>query len=183
MKSELRKLYKSIRNRISPSEKNTFDNRIFTLFINSELYKKAEKLLFYISFGSEVDTVSLIDYALKDGKNVAVPYCNGNKMEFYAIDSLDCLTEGRFGIPTVVPCEERLVRDFAGYICVVPALSFDKSGNRLGYGGGFYDRFMSSQNIPAVGLAYERCIHSELPAEEHDMNVDYILTENRFEKL
>lgn len=183
MKNKLRILYKSVRNSISDHEKSNFDGRIFTQFINSALYKNSKSLLIYISVGTEADTLNIIDYALKDGKSVAVPLCIKKEMHFCRINSFDSLIEGKYGIPTVKSEKCDLINDFDGAICVVPALSFDAYGNRLGYGGGYYDRFLSGKTIPTVGLCHERCIHSALPAEEHDIKVKYILTENSIKKL
>lgn len=183
MKSKLRKLYKSVRNGLTDVEKRTFDNRIFTRFINSSVYRESHTLLIYVSFGSEADTLDIIRFALDDGKCVAIPFCNGKEMDFYILNSLECLVEGKFGIPSVVPDESRLIRDFSDSVCIVPALSFDSSGNRLGYGGGYYDRFLGDKDITTVGFCFGRCIHSVLPAEKYDVKVDYVLTENEFKKL
>lgn len=183
MKNKLRLLYKSVRNSITIKEKSEYDGRIFVSFINSYLYRNSSTLLIYISFGSEADTLDIIKFALNDGKCVAVPYCYGNEMRFYSINSVESLVEGKFGIPTVKPDDNNIVVDFNDTVCVVPALSYDKYGNRLGYGGGYYDRYLSDKEITTVGLCYERCIHSALPAEEHDIKIDYVLTENRFKKL
>lgn len=182
-KNLLRQFYRSVRNSLSEKEKIEYDRRIFTQFVNSRLYNDAGLLLIYFSFGSETDTINIINYALDNGKTVAVPYCKGDEMKFYIIRSSDELVKGRFGIPTVIPDSGKLIRDFGNALCVVPALSFDSMGNRLGYGGGYYDRFLSDKNIATVGLCYERCIDSALPAEEHDIKVNYVLTENRFKKL
>lgn len=182
-KCNLRKLFKSVRNCITAEEKADYDSRIFTSFINSPIFLNASLLLIYVSFGSEADTLNIINFALKSGKRVAVPFCNGDLMEFYEISSTENLSEGKFGIPTVFPDENKRINDFDGTVCVVPALSFDMSGNRLGYGGGFYDRFLCDKQILTVGLTYERCLCHFLPAEEHDMKINFILTEYRFVKL
>lgn len=182
-KNLLRQFYRSVRKSISEKEKIDYDRRIFTRFVNSRLYNDAESLLIYVSFGSEADTFNIINHALKRGKVVAVPYCKGEEMQFYAIDSCDDLVKGKFGIPTVIPDNKNLISDFSKSLCIVPALSFDNSGSRLGYGGGFYDRFLSDKNITTVGLCFERCVDYCLPAEEHDIKINYILTENRFKKL
>ncbi|MBQ2904422.1 MAG: 5-formyltetrahydrofolate cyclo-ligase [Clostridia bacterium] len=182
-KSGLRKLYKSVRDSISSKEKTEFDSRIFTLLTNSSIYRDADLLLIYVSFGSEADTFAVIGQALGSGKRVAVPFCSGDVMEFYELFTIDSLEIGKFGIPTVIPDKNNAVIDFAGSLCIMPALSFDKSGSRLGYGGGYYDRFLCDKDIVKVGLCYERCLSCGLPSEKHDVKADYILTENRFMKL
>ena len=177
-KKELRKLYKSTRESVSENEKNLFDSKIFTFLINSELFKKAEILLIYVSVCNEIDTYSIINFALSEGKKVAVPYCVGNMMNFLVIDSLNDLVDGKFGIPTADPEKCLSVENFGNALCIVPALSFDNYGNRLGYGGGFYDRFLCINQVKTVGLCYERCISNKLPIKKNDIAVDYIINEN-----
>ncbi len=177
-KKELRKLCKSIRKRIGLGERLLFDSMIFTHLINSDLYKSSKTLLIYVSVNNEADTLNIIKYALADGKRVAVPRCNGNIMNFIELKSFEELSEGDFGIPTVDSDDNKIIDDFSDALCIVPGLGFDRYGNRLGYGGGYYDRFLSCNHVTSVGLCYERCRFDMLPAEEHDIKIDYILTEN-----
>ncbi len=179
-KKENRKHYKIIRKSITKEEKRCFDRRIFTFFINSVLYKKADKLLIYVSVNGEVDTLDIISRALSDGKKVAVPYCSGKEMKFLVINSPDDLSEGEFGIPTADPERCEFVSDFNNTLCIVPGLSFDVKGNRLGYGGGFYDRFLCAHPVDTVGLCYERCLSESVPTEKFDIKINYVLTENGF---
>lgn len=182
-KSQLRKFYKSVRKSVSLDEKHWFDNRILSFLINSQLYKNAETILIYVSFNDEVDTFNIIKCALSDGKKVAVPYCLDNEMNFLVIKSTDDLSEGKFGIPTADPNKCVTIDNFCNAICVVPALSFDMYGNRLGYGGGFYDRFLSKNNFNTVGLSYERCISTLIPSEKYDVKIKCIITENGLRNL
>lgn len=181
-KKELRKLYKTIRKRISSDEKSCFDSRIFSFLINSDLYKNAENLLIYVSVNDEVDTLDIISRALSDGKKVAVPYCCGKKMKFSVIESFDDLCDGEFGIPTADPENCEVISDFNNTLCIVPGLSFDIHGNRLGYGGGFYDRFLSENPVDTVGLCYGRCLSRSIPSDKYDIVIKYILTENGLKK-
>lgn len=176
-KSEFRKLYKSVRKSLGRREKYDFDKRIFTSLVNSSLFQKSKSVLVYVSVNDEVDTADIIRFALEEKKNVAVPYCSGNKMDFLEIHSEDDLSEGKFGIPTADPDKCKVFNDFRDALCIVPGLSFDNFGNRLGYGGGFYDRFLENNKITTVGLTYERCISKIIPTEKYDIGIDYILTE------
>ncbi len=176
-KKELRDFYLGIRNCISDSEKIRFDRMIFTSFINSHFFNNYDTFLVYISFNSEVGTSALIQYLLEHKKKVAVPFCCGKIMDFYFINSADELVEGKFGIPSVDINKAEKAESFDNTLCIVPAVSFDNNGNRLGYGGGYYDRFLSKNNIPTVGLCYQRCISNIIPAEDNDIAIDYILTE------
>lgn len=179
-KDKLRKLYKNIRNSFGQIQKKELDARIMTQLINSDLYKNAELILIFVSFGSETDTKNIIDYSFFCGKRVAVPYCNGNEMFFYEIFSLNELVAGKYGIPTVKTGNNSPVECFDGALCIVPGLCFDFYGNRIGYGGGFYDRFLEKHNVPTVGLTYEKCICNQIPIEKFDKKIDAIITENYF---
>ncbi|MBR4858444.1 MAG: 5-formyltetrahydrofolate cyclo-ligase [Clostridia bacterium] len=182
-KIKLRTLFKSVRNGMDAECKKNLDSSILTRLVNSDVYKNATLILTYISFGSEVDTTELIKYSLSVGKRIAVPYCSGNQMDFYEISDISDTVNGRFGIPTVKPGNNHLITDFNNAICIVPGLSFDAEGGRLGYGGGFYDRFLVDKKIRTVALSYERCMYRSIPTDKYDISVSDIITENRHYKL
>lgn len=179
-KKQLREQYKLIRNSICDKAKTQADSLIFNQFINSDLLSDFDVFLCYVSVNSEADTIQIINYLLKCKKKVAVPYCCGSEMNFYEIDSIDDLIDGAYGIPTVDIGNHKKTEDFSNALCIVPALSFDLNGNRLGYGGGYYDRFLSKNNVRTLGIAYNKCLTNNLPFEEHDKTVDMILTDKGF---
>lgn len=148
------------------------------MLINSKFYKSADLLLTYVSVGSEADTRKLIEYSIKKGKQVAVPFCKGKEMQFYEINGLDELIEGEFGIPSVNMGYTLPVNNFENALCIVPGLCFDLYGNRIGYGGGFYDRFLEKHKVPTAALTYERCICSKIPSDSFDVRINRIITEN-----
>ncbi len=176
-KNELRDFYKKIRNNISECEKIQFDKMIFTSFINSFFIKKYDNFLIYVSVNNEVETANLIQFLLDNNKKVSVPNCQNRNMCFYSINSLDELTVGAFGIPSADISVCKKCENFDNTLCIVPAVSFDNNGNRLGYGGGYYDRFLSENKLPTIGLCYERCICELIPNESFDIKIDYVLTE------
>lgn len=178
IKSELRRFYRAKRK--SLADKILKDRQICESFLNSRLYIDAETILCYAALQDEINVDFIIENALKDGKKVAVPLCtdlNGN-MEFYYVNSLSELCEGTYGIREPNPDESEKVDDYSGCICLVPGLSFDKRGHRLGYGKGYYDKFIKKFIIISVGLCYNDLLSDELPAEKHDEAVDFIITEN-----
>ena len=177
-KKEIRKAFFDIRDSIARVERKEFNKDIFSNFINSTFIRKYDLFLIYVSVKSEVDTLVIIDYLLKTDKKVAVPHCDGNVMSFYIIKSINDLVDGVFGIPSVDISKSERVENFDKALCIVPGVSFDNNFNRLGYGGGYYDRFLSDNNITTLGLCYERCIADNLPAEDHDIKMDYVLTES-----
>lgn len=180
-KKDLRIQYKIIRK--SVADKSDADRRIAGYFINSPFFHNFDIYLCYVSVGSEVDTAVIIDKLLSAGKRVAVPNCQNGTMDFFEILSADELIIGAYGIPTADTAKANKITDFSRALCLVPALSFDKSGFRLGYGGGYYDRFLYAKNIKTLGLCYEDCISECLPAEEHDIKIKSVLTEKGFRFL
>jgi len=164
---------------------------------NWETYQEAELLLFYVSYRSEADTVELIKEALGTGHKVAVPKVTGADMIFYRIMEFSQLVEGYKGIlePDSERCEavtetwradDERTQSVKHHdlpkrsLLFVPGCAFDEAGGRMGYGGGFYDRFMEAYpDILRVALAYEEQIVEEVPREVHDKLVNVIMTEKR----
>lgn len=175
-KNLLRTEFKNKRKDIA--DKKSADIAITKKVIANELYLNADMVLTYVSFGDEVDTRRLIVYMLKNGKKVAVPYCQDNQMYFFEISSPSDLMLGKDGIPTVNPIGKIPVRPTPKTLCIVPALAFDKKGNRLGYGGGYYDRYLTNNKINCIGLCFENCITNEIPANNLDVKIPLIITEN-----
>lgn len=175
-KKDLRIKYKNIRNSIENT--SALGEKIFSQLIDSYMYKTADIVLAYWSVGSEVDTRRIIDKALEDKKKVAFPKCtdkNGN-MIFCYISAVSDLSDGMYGIKE--PINGVVADSFTeSSICLVPGLSFDKCGYRLGYGKGYYDRFLSNFCGTSIGLCYESCLCEELPREEFDKHVDYLITD------
>ena len=162
-KKQLRQLFKTVRSSLSFNEKQKFDLYIFTQFINSDYFKKYDLFLVYVSVGSEADSLNIIDYLINNNKRVAVPVCNQNTMNFFDINSLDELIKGKFGIPSVNEKTATKTVFTDKTLCIVPGICFDFYGNRIGYGGGFYDRFLSENPVDTLGLCYERCICNGIP--------------------
>jgi 5-formyltetrahydrofolate cyclo-ligase len=146
-------------------------------------YKKAHAVMFYAAFGSEVPTSEIIESALKDGKIVILPIADmrSNNLMLRRINDLAHLTESEYGIPE--PIIEH-TDDFKAEnidLVIVPGIAFDEEGWRIGYGGGFYDRFMQllGTDVPLLSIAFELQVVPKIPAESHDLPVDKIITENR----
>jgi len=146
-------------------------------FLDMPEYKQAKIIFAYISEKREPDTVGIIEQALRDGKTVALPISlDGGIMEPRAIKSLDELVIGRYNIPA--PTESApLVADEEIDLIIVPAVTFNDRGYRLGRGGGYYDRFLSKSDAFSVGLGRDRLIQ-EVPLESHDQCVKCLVTES-----
>ncbi len=185
-KIKLRSDCRKIRQDYSPEKKQALDRSILRRVVGLYQYRSARTLLTYVSKSIEVDTFGLIERAWRDGKRVAVPRCVEGTclMEFYYITSLDQLEEGSFGVPEPKPdaCE-RMDEVPEGAVCIVPGMSFDCDGFRLGYGKGYYDRFLSGFGGFTVGVCYSDCIRWRLPRGYFDKPVDMLVTDRYFRKI
>ena len=178
-KKSLRQQYRQIRETMEAEKKFQMDESIFKRILTLKEYKKEMNFFTYVSKEIEVDTMHLIEAALQAGKHVAVPRCvpGTYEMEFYYIQSLEDLAPGMFGVlePILERC--RKVEDFSHGFCVVPGLSFDTQGYRLGYGKGYYDRFLSSFEGFTVGICYHNCVRWKLPHGYFDRPVQLLVTD------
>ena len=172
-KEDLRKKYLNIRRNIDLSDKVEYDKDIFKKVINLQEYIESKLILTYVSLKDEVDTLKLIEYSLSIGKKVAVPKCIGKEMKFYLIDSVSDLKEGDFGI--LEPINDNILDNFESSICVIPGICFDRKGNRIGYGGGYYDRFLSTYNGLKIGITYKECICDKIDRDKYDVKLDKVI--------
>ncbi len=177
-KIELRAKYKKIRTECPPDIKNSLDKKITEKFLSLEEYTSCKALFAFVSSDIEVDTIEIIKRALADGKQVAVPKCTDKTghMEFYCINSLDDLKEGYFSLlePDTDICKK--AEDYDG-LCIVPGLCFDYQGFRIGFGKGYYDRFLQNFKGTTVGICYSKCVEKELPRGAYDKSVDIVVTD------
>ena len=177
MKKELRSHFTSVRRAAKNEHK---DNMIMAGLLRlSEIYD-ADNVLLYASYGSEVDTWDIAQELLERDIRIAYPKCSKDgSMTFHVVSDLSQLKKGLFGIcepDGSLPSPD--ITDKT--VCVVPGLAFSLSGERLGYGGGFYDRFLERYpDIITIGLAYEATTAMKLPSEKHDIAVKFVITEER----
>lgn len=173
MKKEfLRKKYKEKRDNIK--NKVTKNNLIYQKVINNKDILFSKTLLIYISINSEVDTIKIINYFLNT-KNIAVPKIIDNNMYFCYVTNLNELTSGKYNIPE--PTNENIVTDFDNAICIVPGICYDKKNYRVGYGKGYYDRFLSKNKIKTIGLCYKECMIEKIDNDKYDYKIDEVITE------
>ncbi|MBQ5545397.1 MAG: 5-formyltetrahydrofolate cyclo-ligase [Clostridia bacterium] len=179
VKSALRQQMKDIRRGMTPAQKVSADQIIRDTFLHSTSYTRSSVILTYVSTAIEVDTREIIRVALSEGKRVACPRCidGTRQMAFYYIESLEELTPCTFGVPEPEALPQRLYQGSSHPICIVPGLAFDRWGYRLGYGKGYYDRFLSGYRGWTVGLCYSDCVEYKLPHGHYDRAVDRLITE------
>ena len=180
-KQRLREERLAAREALSEQERSVLDDRITQKLLATSEYAEATTVLTYVSVSSEVSTRMFIERALRDGKTVAVPRClPGHCLEFVAITSLDQLIAAPFGLlepPKELPALTEEQMDAS--ICIVPALLVDTKRYRLGYGAGFYDRFLSTYPGKKICLAYQQNLsQTMLPHTASDVAVDVVITES-----
>ncbi|MBQ4642404.1 MAG: 5-formyltetrahydrofolate cyclo-ligase [Oscillospiraceae bacterium] len=148
--------------------------RLGELFAASECYQNAKTIYFYLPYNQEVRTIPMLERALQEGKRVAVPKVYGDTMRFIYLENLDQIAAGYAGIPEPV-CDEPVAEDKTALV-LMPGLAFDREGHRIGYGGGFYDRFLADEpDHPTLALCYDFQILEKLETEAFDIPVDCVL--------
>ena len=178
-KKELRIKMLKMRDQQKPADRALWDDIIYSKFTGSEYYRDARVIFIFVSFRSEVDTHRIIRKALEDGKTVGVPKVLSKEkgISVCRIESMSDLEEGYFGVLEpkegcpLIPAEEI-------DLIALPGAAFDRDGGRIGYGGGFYDKYLSETAAAAkkIALAYKMQVLSSVPMEDTDIRVDDIVT-------
>ncbi len=182
-KNRLREEYKIKRANIEPSKKRILDTKICERFLSLASFRFSDTLLMYYPLEGEVNVTPIAEAALALGKKVAYPKCDSKNltMKFHFVESLSELKKGYYGINE--PSENNPVYDIkdenihSGTICLIPALVYDKCGYRIGYGKGYYDRYLAHFKGAKAGIVYGDFIIDNLPRGRFDLAVDYILSE------
>jgi len=178
-KKEIRAEVKRNRRDASPEQIRENSNLICEKFLSLPEYKEAQVVFAYMDCKNEVETKKVIEQCWKDGKTIAVPKVFGETMKYYVISSYDDLEEGYFGIPEPkheslqeIVCEDGLM--------ILPGVAFDVYRHRVGYGGGFYDRYLEAHpDMKKIAFAFEFQMFEEVPFEEFDRQPEKIITEKR----
>lgn len=175
-KEIIRQSYLDIRNQIPRAEIEDRSARISRNIITSELFMKADKIYSYFPIGSEVDLRGLMQLCWDVGKRVAIPRILGKEMAFFEINDFDHLEDGPLG--TKQPPDSGAPTFWEHALVLCPGVAFDNRGYRLGYGAGYYDKFLAREpEHITIGVAYGSQIGADLPVEAHDMPLDYIVTD------
>lgn len=182
-KADIRTFIKEKREKLTKAEKDKFDEEIYEKLLSLPSYIGAKNIFVFVSFGDEVDTHAIINKALADKKQVSVPkvISKAQGMLAISIDSLEELAPGVMGIlePKTINVSKQAKRFD---LVILPGLAFDKSGGRLGYGGGFYDKFLQNLNkdCKLIGLGYDFQIIEKVPMENWDIKIQGVITESNF---
>lgn len=182
-KDSLRRELLARRDSIPPVVRRSKDRAIYELLVSLDEFRAATTILFFASFRSEVDTLDMIKTSLAQGKKAVLPRVvrDSRSLSLFEIRDLSELSEGYMGIPEPAVGEERSVPLTDVDLVVIPGAGFDASGNRIGYGGGYYDRMLAEAagTIPVVAPAYEEQFVESVPSEPHDRKVGIIVTDRR----
>lgn len=178
-KKALRELIYKKRSEMNLETKKQWDEEILSKILKSEYYKNSRVIFTYVSFQGEVDTIAFLKKALNDGKTICVPkvISKAEGMEAHEITSLDDLELSSYGIlEPKIHCP--LVNPLDIDLLIMPGVAFDKNNGRMGYGGGFYDRFLKKIKPQAmrIPIAYDFQIFDSIPLDEFDEKVDFIIT-------
>lgn len=159
--------------------------------INTDSYNRAEEEIFqqlkqmgpvaergyfygYYPLGRELSLLKFLSWALEAGKRVALPKVDGDEMDFYEITSLKEVEKGSFGV--MEPVTKKRV-NWQEAVCLTPGVGFDRQGNRIGHGAGYYDKYFSRHpRLVKVGIAYDFQIVEALPTKKNDIPMEYLVT-------
>lgn len=181
IKKELRTKYQSLRKSMAEEERRTLSAEICGHILGSRLYQEADIIYIYYPLGSEVSLTSVAEDAILTGKTLAFPKVYGDDMAFYVVDNLDMLQEGAYHI--MEPVGGMIAETKQGLI-LVPGMVFDMDGNRIGYGKGYYDRYLAEHpGLVTMGCAYELQVMESFLADSRDERMDYLVTELGIRKI
>ena len=173
-KKALRSTIRQQKRAMSEEEIQRRSEKLAELFFTSELYRNAATIYGYLPYNQEVRTTPMLEQALRDGKRIAVPKVYGEEMKFIYMEDLSQVEKGYAEIPE--PIADDPIADDETALVLMPGMAFDPQGHRIGYGGGFYDKFLASEpNHPTLALCYEFQMLPSLETEEHDIPVDCVL--------
>lgn len=178
-KSEIRKMIKEMKRKLEPNEINELSSQIAKRLIQTEMYEKASVIYPYVAYNQEVITNEIILDAWSKGKRVAVPKTYSDYMEFLYINDFNELEPGAWDIPE--PTTSTIANE-SEVLIVMPGIAFDPEFNRIGYGGGFYDKYLATHpdtHFTKVALTYDFQIVDHLETEPHDQKIDAIITPTR----
>ena len=175
-KKDIRRYVLSVRENLTAKEQDEKSHNIFCRVINHPFFMNADTIYCYVDYMHEVKTRSIIQYAWKQGKRVAVPKIVNDQMIFCFIEAFEDLKDGYRGIPEPTDCK---IANSDSPLVIMPGVAFDKSRNRIGYGKGFYDKFLALHpNFHTIALGFDVQIVDKIPSNLDDIQPEILITEN-----
>ena len=179
-KKEVRNMMLSLRKNVSKTDLRNNSEMILERFI--DIGFNFNSVMCYLSFGNEVDTTPFISYFKINDKEVSVPVCNGLDMFAAKFNDLDTFKVSNLGV--MEPENPLKIDKSSIQICIIPGVAFDIYGNRVGYGKGYYDRFLAGENIIKIAICHDfQLIDKKISSDKNDIKMDYIITEQRTIKI
>jgi len=180
-KDDIRAVYAAKRAEMDPAEKKRRDDAICRAALGLVSFRYAEFVLLYAALENEINIYPIAEAALARGKKIAFPRCDKetHTMQYHIVNSLDELSRDAYGI-LEPPAENPIYdpqKDLGSAVCFVPGLVYDRAGYRLGYGKGFYDRYLSAFSGCTLGVVYSDYILPQVPRGRYDVSVNILLTE------
>ena len=173
-KASLRQQIRLRKRQMSESDILQKSEQLRLLFTATDAYRNAKSIYGYMSYNQEVRILPILEQALRDGKRVAIPKCYGAEMRFIWMDDLSKTAKSSCGIPE--PVSDGPIADDSHALVLMPGMAFDAAGHRIGYGGGYYDKFLAAEPTHGtVALCYDFQLLENLPTEEFDIPVDLVL--------
>lgn len=176
-KKQLRIKVRKMERELSPEYKKTADILITQRILHLPEYKEANGVFCFVGTEREIDTTALLENVLRQGKRLLVPLCTGpGIMELRQITSLSQLEAGAYGIREPRPDTPKVDKSEVDF-SIIPCVSCDRKGHRLGQGGGYYDRFFEEYAVPTVLVCREALMQEHIPVEEHDVVFEKVVSE------
>lgn len=173
-KKALRAAIRAQKRAMTPEQITEKSEILEKMFLQSEAYQQATYVFGYLPYNQEVRTTGMMEQVLRDGKRLALPKIYGDRMDFIEITDLTQVAKGYCGIPE--PIADGPLADDPTALVLMPGMAFDPQGHRMGYGGGFYDKFLEREpDHPTIALCYDFQMLPHLDTEDHDIPVDCVL--------
>lgn len=172
-KQEIRRLVRQRKRAMTEAEIIEKSTSLASRFLGADAYRRAKTIYGYLPFNHEVRTLPILEQALRDGKQVALPKCYGDQMRFILVEDLSAVAPSAFGAPE--PVADFPVASDETALVLMPGVAFDRSGHRIGYGGGYYDRFLAAEpSHPTIALCYDFQIFDHLETDAYDIPVNLV---------
>lgn len=180
-KNTARAVAKEFRKELSSDERLYKSRKIFENFVNSRIFAECNELFLFASLKDEPLTDLIAERSLNENKKIAYPKCTDNNgcMSFYYVNSHNELKEGLFGVREPINNANKLAVPNSRTVVLVPALAFNPKGFRVGYGKGYYDRYLSKFDCVSVGICYNELCDLDFSEEKYDISVNYIVNDKK----
>ena len=177
MKNKIRKDMKAKRKALSREEMEEKSRMAARFFLESEVYKKSKVLMVYMPLGNETDTKDIIESAFRDGKQLVLPSTDSETGIITPVIFNKDATFEKGGFAVYEPINPTIAHKSMIDTVIVPGIAFGEDGSRVGFGKGCYDMFLKGMNVVRVGLCYEFQLCDSIPLDEHDIKMDFLVTE------